>query len=356
MSDEDSCKCLLPNGRNVELCTQEGSDAFLQVQDRFNFFTANIKVCNDIRKRGRKSRRGLTESEKMHLTTTHFQIDCFARYGSPGVFAARVSNKEIEYWMDHIMSELKRKAKDPSWQRTGVLEQHDAFLLNPCISMFLHDAPVEVAFEKGFFKVLCDFIKARKAPLLPSADLAETVCLLTTNAFINLIFRPNPLTPEKVFKKLETCGMLEQYIRCSTIPQEYDSYEFHPGIIKFYEELIECQHFIRKRFKPGEPCGDAVEAILDGKDGCKKKRMQVIEKLEAIVSYADIMQIAESVPGGSKPLKICRNCNKADTSSEYQESLMACSKCQNVHYCCKVCITPFVTYKLYMPAYCILQK
>lgn len=62
-----------------------------------------------------------------------------------------------------------------------------------------------------------------------------------------------------------------------------------------------------------------------------------MRKLELIASYTEMMQ---SLPTGStlnKPLKICRYCNKADLSEEFQASLMRCSRCLTVFYCSKEC-------------------
>ena len=176
--EEDSCMCLLTDGRNVELCSQEGSDAFLLQAGPFHFFTTNIKECNRIRKNSRQRAGGtLNADEKQRLTMVHFMADSLARCSSPALFAEKVPEEEIEFWLDHVMTELKEKTKDVRWQRTGILEQHDAFIINPCVSMFHHHAPAKMAFSKGFFQVLSEFIEARKPPLLPCADVAETMPL-----------------------------------------------------------------------------------------------------------------------------------------------------------------------------------
>ena len=80
--------------------------------------------------------------------------------------------------------------------------------------------------------------------------MADTVCLLTSNALLEVtdVFGiANPWSFEKTFKKLESSGMLAQYIRVSTIPQEDDSIEFPMCIAsKVYEELTACTVFLKK--------------------------------------------------------------------------------------------------------------
>ena len=63
--------------------------------------------------------------------------DSFARYGTPALFDQKVSTKEIEFWLDYVMSELEILSEDARWIRTGILEQHDAFTINPCVSSLL---------------------------------------------------------------------------------------------------------------------------------------------------------------------------------------------------------------------------
>ena len=49
------------------------------------------------------------------------------------------------------MSELEILSEDARWIRTGILEQHDAFTINPCVSMFAdYVVASRLAFEKGF--------------------------------------------------------------------------------------------------------------------------------------------------------------------------------------------------------------
>merc|ERR1719469_1044291 len=128
----------------------------------------------------------------------------------------------------------------------------------------MHPVPVAIALEKEVFRVLGGFVAARKAPALPTADIADTVVLTMSNAVIASMYDSEKRwSSEKVFRRMESCGMLEQFIRCSTVPQPGD----HLSVSKAYEELMMCVSFLKKKFKTGEPCGDVVLRIMDGTDG-----------------------------------------------------------------------------------------
>lgn len=338
MAGEDSCKVLLPDGRNVDLCTRQGSDAFLAYASQrgtFDWFSKNYEMCMLIRRRARTAGGALPARAKQQLLSTGFSAYYLARCSTPALFAEKVSDEEVKCWLDYTMTELRITGRDPRWQLTGVLDQHDAFTVNPCVFMFTHTAPTQLAMEKDFFKALSDFVSALDASLMPCADIAEALCDLTTNAYISLTMRENnPWLPEKVFKKLEASGWLTQYIKCTTTPQKWDAMDFPRGILKFYDDLLNCPAFVKKKLRRGEPCGDMVHGILAGTIG-GRERMEVVLKLRAIAAHAEILQPGET--GG--PFRICRKCNKSEFSGEIQQSLMICSRCQRAYYCSKVRVT-----------------
>lgn len=146
-SNEDSCISNLPDGRRLELCSQEGADAFLKYNPSgsFNFFTQNFGVCKTIR---RKNTRRLNAGEKDRLTMVAFMADSLAQYSTRKVFAECVPDDEISFWLDYVMEELKKLISDEAWLATGELHQHDAFTINPCVSMFKHDSPSKLAYER----------------------------------------------------------------------------------------------------------------------------------------------------------------------------------------------------------------
>ena len=329
-------------GVSVDIATTSGADAFLkqfqQGKNEFNNFSANIGViANKIRKKSRRQQKKkgsggckLSAQDKNQLAMSYAMADCLAGYGTLELFAKTVPNKEFEVWVDHAVTELTELAKDKKWKETGNLEQHDNMLLNSCISMFMYFAPTVLAFEKGLFKALADFVAARAgtgaAPLMPTADISDTVARIVANALQTSILYFGPdWTAEKTFKKLESSGILVQFIRCSTTPMtEYDG----NGIYNTYDELMKCTALIQNKCKKGEPCGDVIRAILVGKDGHKPSSRGTIQKLKALASYSGKMQPAS---GDITSHKMCRYCSKTGYTEEFQNSLKACARCKITH-------------------------
>jgi len=389
--EQDSLNVYLTStGQNINLCTREGADIFLQDEgSSFQGFSSNLETATALQRKNSKNNL-LNNEEKHMLSGTYFMIDSLAKYSTPAVFAT-IPKSEIESWIDHVMTVLKLKTQQDDddddasattsttsstkqWALTGILEQHDAYVLDACIPMFMHLDPVLVALERGFYKVLADFIQARKAPCLPCPDIAETMCMLCANTIMSIYFSQeqsqsqssskqkqaskqsqsqsqssttstSTWTMEKTFRKLESCGMLAQFIRCSTVPPSEEREDL--GLFKFYEELMHCQVLIKKKFKKGQPCGDLIFNILNGKDGHKDPRTQrgkIMQYLTTIARLADIMQPGEqrqqqgdSTTGKTILNKICRHCSKSGLTAEFQKSLMACSRCQQAYYCSKTC-------------------
>ena len=332
-----SFKVHLPDGRNVNLMTQEGADIFIGFTSEFKGFSSNIEDANRLRQKNR-----LSHQDKERLRTHYAMVEALARYASPDVFK-QIAKSELESWLDHAITVIQKLTNDNRWARTGILEDHDAFVLNACISLLSHYNPVLLAFEKRFFTVLAAFIEAvQTSPstvALPSQDIAETVCLICSNARLTLFDPSNPTqwSSDKTFKKYESSGILVQFIRCSTVPQPREDI----GLIKTYEELLKCHALLKKKFKKGERCGDVVHAILNRKDGHPVKRKRILTFLTSIAKWADIIQPKNegNAANGTGVLtnRICRHCNNSDMTASFQLKLMACAKCHQAFYCSKEC-------------------
>lgn len=145
-SDRDSCITHMPDGRRFELCSEEGANAFLRygTAGSFNWFTMNIPTCKMIR----GSNRRLSAGDKERLLMIGFTADSFSGYCDQSVFAECVSDDEIVFWLDYVMDELKELASNTGWISNGTLERHDAFTINPCVTMFSHEAPARLAMER----------------------------------------------------------------------------------------------------------------------------------------------------------------------------------------------------------------
>lgn len=341
---KDSCKVHLPDGRCIDICTPTGANAFLQSgtnSQTFEQFSGNVATMSKIR-----SKRRLNAGDKETLVMLCFTIDAVAQYSDHDVFRQCVPEREISVLLDWTVAEIQKLTSNRNWIATGNLQRHDAFLLNYCISLMMHAVPTALVFENGhlFFPVLTEFLQARKMADggsnddnnnnsggrgLPNTDISESITLIVSNAYMcSQMAFDNTWTSEKALKKLEATGILTEFIRCATVPQYNDP----KGLFRMLDEMQTCTPFLRKKFAKGEPCGNVVLAILQGKDGSRQKRSKVINKLQTIVKFVSFM---DNTP--DQDIRMCRNCAKSDHSDAFQQSLMKCARCQSAYYCSKEC-------------------
>jgi len=251
---------------------------------------------------------------------------------SPAVFA-RVPKPELECWIDHIIMVLRQRTTDSRWKRTGVLEDHDGELLNSTTPTLKHFNAIKVAFEKGLFRVIAEFVAARAPPALPCPDIAETVCSIVINTRMALHVYSD-WDSDKVFRKLESSGILAQFLRCSTCPT---TDKFGQGLFMIYDGLLQCTSLLKKKFKNGEASGDIVSAILEGTDGYKNPRKKLLDYIRSVAKMAGSMQPQSSADRERGNTRLCRHCSNSDPSSEFQRSLLTCSRCKLTYYCSKEC-------------------
>ena len=116
----------------------------------------------------------------------------------------------------------------------------------------------------------------------------EFICALTSKDGIPF----DDVKVRQIIGEWESIGMLKEFIRCSTFPQLGDQFHFPPAVLKIYESLsnTSCTLLVREKFKPGESCGDTIRDIINGKDGSRMKRKQVMQKLKHLKSLADMLQ------------------------------------------------------------------
>lgn len=184
---------------------------------------------------------------------------------------------------------------------------------------------------------MAEFVQSRVAPLLPSMDIAETLCLVVGNSFTSLA-TTNDGELKQVMEEWESCGLLREFIRCSTVPQDGDAFNFPKSVLNIYDSLLsKCPLLVRDKFKEGEPCGDAVRHVINGSDGSRLKRHRVMQKLKDLKSLSDMLQPQEDhLAYDGKGNKSCRNCSKFSETEAFQSSILKCSRCKVTYYCSKV--------------------
>mmetsp|Transcript_5066 Transcript_5066/g.12084 ORF Transcript_5066/g.12084 Transcript_5066/m.12084 type:complete len:485 (+) Transcript_5066:75-1529(+) len=324
-------KVQLMDGRRVDICTESGANSFLQSGSQSKEYMANnvekmSKIC---------AKRRLNAKDKSDLLAMNLFFENISRYGSHDVFRQNVEHSTIMAWLDHLIERIMRFATNRNWITNGELSTLDTSLLNSCISMMCHAVPVALAFESELFNSLADFVKARKGNgrALPCPDIADTITLIVSNAHnTSRVAFDNTWTTEKALKKLEATGVLEQFIRCATVPQPYDFSA--PGLFKMLDEFQACVPFISTNLQRGQPCGDVVIAILEGRDGSRLQRPSILNKLNTMIRFAASVDPEHKCGDGNK---MCRKCGKSDSSESFQESLMKCGRCHQAYYCNREC-------------------
>lgn len=317
---------ILPDLSRVDIRTEHGANAYLQ---QFSQLGGDC-LSNDAEEISKLcSKRQLNIMDQSKLVSKNMFVGFIAQAASYDVFRKHVTRNTIMAWLNLLTEQIKKFTTNRDWINTGKLPYHDTILFDTCTGILRHAVPTVLAFEGEFFAAVADFVKARKGKgqALPCEDVGYTFTAIVANSYLTSTRNfDNPWTTEKVLKKLEATGILEQFLRCVTVPETYES--LGPPLHTFLDEFQHCIPFVSKKLKPGQPCGDVINAILEGRDGSKVKHPAVLNKLRTM------MRLASSVDPEHKfgdLNKICRNCGKLDGS----DALMRCARCQGAWYCSK---------------------
>ena len=320
------------NGPSVDLETKEGANHFIRscAGGSFEFFTSNLvgvkQICDNIH--NRKNQKP-TPQEENQLVILYGSAAALAHNADDDVFSM-IPSSELQAYMEHVMIEIDRMAQPTSnWSKTGDLKYlYENVLVGGLIDLFMQPMPCKLAYDMDFFKVIA---KLSSAPSSVPLDSAETITRFVANALVStFVFEDQLPTTEQAFKILESCGMLEQFLRLAAI-----SPRSTPGILKFFDELIKCKSLVKKCFTDDKPCGKAVMEILDKPS---MRNQALLSRLKMIMSFSSFISKQSNMPSGMKEgYKYCRNCNKMDCSLDFQNSLMRCSRCKGAFYCSREC-------------------
>lgn len=78
---------LLPDGRNVDVCTPHGAAAFIEAPGSFEFFTQNIESVDKIREKAKRKGGKLSAKDKRTLEITYLTAEGLGEEAEPEVFA-----------------------------------------------------------------------------------------------------------------------------------------------------------------------------------------------------------------------------------------------------------------------------
>mmetsp|Transcript_40237 Transcript_40237/g.97142 ORF Transcript_40237/g.97142 Transcript_40237/m.97142 type:complete len:560 (+) Transcript_40237:944-2623(+) len=314
----------MPDGSRFDVGTKEGSDGFLQdLKLRIKCFSISphVEQIQEIRRKGT----ALTSQDKSRIVNLESFLVYLAKNVDPKQFMDKIKTSDIKCWLQYIIEEIQRLTVTPNWIETGDLKSPDDIaLLDQCLFLFCHEVPLALAFESEFFSVLAGLVKARKGNgrSLPSKLMCKAITKIVSEAFDTCLTKQ--WSTDKAFQKLAESGMLEEFIRCVTVPQSMSQSE--EGKITMMMQLLSCcADVLERKFKRGKSC-DVLGAILNGNDGSRKKRPKIFDYLRLIEIEAKALK--------NEALKKCHHCGKPDKSKAL---LKKCSRCHAAFYCSEVC-------------------
>ncbi|CAJ1961753.1 unnamed protein product [Cylindrotheca closterium] len=310
----------------IDLVTEAGRKKFHE--DSGDIFVSCVRDLVKI-----QQLRNLTAYDKAQVETIHQILVKLATTMPPEDFRKKVPEFDTIMFMRHAMIEIQRLTSEPSYIQTGELDNHECVLI-PLAALCFQIVPGAVAFESEFFQILADFVKARRSKKkrrrLPSQENCRLICEIVSNAYIaSQEGFDNNWPAERVFKKLEESGILQQFLRCLTVPGSMKNYP--KRITSMLDNLHNCPLILKKKFKRGQPCGDTLSAIIEGRDGSVDQESDVIKSFQTLKEAATAAD-----PTRYKPKQeTCSHCGKQEPAESI--SHMSCSRCKLVHYCSKAC-------------------
>lgn len=338
--DHEPLWCQYPDGSLVDMATEEGANGFLDQACMPGYFSRLVSEVRKLRKKQSNNKR-LSDIEKSELIGCYKFIYTIANNADHESFCGKVPRNQIQDWLNLIIEEVKSFTKNKKWINSGRLAFSDLIVFKFCYEILMCSLfTSQVIFESELFQVLANFIKARKANgiALPSSlvcsHLGKIVhcTLVTAND-------DQPWATEKIFKKFEASGILEQILRCSTVPNtpvepggnHWETHNFLDIVLGYLESSIGS--VLTQKLKIGEPCGDTLNAILQGRDGSKNAPPKILNRLRgiaALVETFDSTEFKANLAFGS----ICRPCSK---NGDSEAPLFRCAQCLLTYYCSKEC-------------------
>ncbi len=306
ISRRDNCINInLPDGRSVNICTKEGANLFIlqgvtgiqgfAAKSPCTFFSQNLwkitEACDRIYQRKKKPTR-----EEINMITAMYTVTCqLAENADHDVFDDIPVN-EVRMFLDHVLVEIGRMTEVSSnWARTGNLKYHyEKSLLEGLMALLTQRKPARLAIEMDLFGTLAEFASA---PSSMKEDAAEIITMIVANFITSTqLYNDVVTSAATAFARLESCGMLEQFIRLSAL-----SPMSNPVILKCYDDLRDCTSLIEEKFTEDQPCGKACEEIL-GRSSLN--RHPVVGKLRMIATFTSS---PKEMKDGHRS---CSKCNK----------------------------------------------
>jgi len=323
---------ILPDGRTVDLNTTEGADAYIMCNEK-NYCSKIIREASVVRSRLVGGNQIFVETEILYQI--YSQLGMSSQVASDEVFA-QIPDSELECWFDHFMQLLVTWTTDDTWRSTGDIHPCNHVLFKVTTQMFKHKSPIAVALDTDFLRVLADFLEARSDSGLPHFMIAQHVCKMLSSMtcfhLYHAISKKDRTKEtkvascrEKFMRKLESSGILCQFLRCSTLLPSDECTKLDYFI---FDEIVKCPRHLKSNFVKGSICGDTVLAILDGTSyACANEK--ILKYMRSIARLAE-----EFGKSGVDIVKI-QNCYFCQ--NVIKTGLKLCSRCKITRYCSKEC-------------------
>jgi hypothetical protein len=301
----DSFQVLLPNGRNVELCSKEGCDKFVDSVGT-DFISTN-----------------LTGTDDQELTFAYALIEV-VRNASPEKIASGIPESEILTFIEHMRDTLDTLSTDRKWLRSGTVSMGHEMLLDIVASFAKHPSFLKIFISNEGMEAFAKFYASRKMNDTPNHKVSELIVLLVNNSYCYL--PQEGLSQEKGLRTIEKTGLLGEFIRCVPVDPE--------GSAQVMACLQLCLQLVKKKLKSGTPTGDILDAVIAGKHGPINKKAK--SSLARLQTLARLSNDNDDSDNKRTNLKMCQHCDKTETQMD-SALLMKCQQCKETYYCSKDC-------------------
>jgi hypothetical protein len=300
----DSFKVVLPNGRNVDVCSKEGADEFVDTVGT-DFISSNLNA-RDVHK----------------LTHAYMLMIAVAEHASTEKIASGIPESELHTYIEHTLNKLDTLSIDRNWLRSGTVSECHVQLLQTIASFAKHSSFLKIFLSSEGMEAVAKFYASRKKNKTPSKSVAQLIVLLVKSCLG--AFTQEGLSEEKVFGILEKSGLLGQLIRCVPVDPE--------GSADIVTCLQACLQLVKKKFKSGMPTGDTLDDVIAGKDGpINEKVKSSLARLQGLARLSNF--------DTNTCVKMCNHCQKCETLETQMDSekLMKCQRCKVAYYCNREC-------------------
>jgi hypothetical protein len=298
--NDASFQVFLPNGRNVDVCSKEGADEFVDAAGSY-FISTNLNA-----------------QDVQMLPFAYTVMIAVSENASPEKIAAGFPESEFRTYIEHTRNTLDTLSIDRNWLRSGTVSLRHEMLLQTIASFSQHSSFLRLYVSNKGMEAVAKFYASRKKNKTPSHSVAETIVFLVHNSLRTKL--QEGVSNEKVFSILEETGLLGQFIRCVAVDPD--------GSAEIVAYLQRCLQLVKKKLKSGTPTGDILDAVAAGEDGpINVKARSALARLQSLARLSN---------NTCTDLKICGHCERLETQMEGAK-LMKCQRCKVIYYCSKNC-------------------